>query len=97
MAKKSRKKAKQVSPVGPDKPGQVQVYVPERFREGGAYSNIANISISDSELVISFVFADQQGASVVSKVILSHNHAKKFLDVFKKVLSKHNKSRSRRK
>ncbi len=70
----------------PLQPQQVTVYVPERLREGGSYSNIANINVSNNEVVINFIFADKQGTSLVSKVILSKKHAQEFVKVFQKVL-----------
>ncbi|MBI4092536.1 MAG: DUF3467 domain-containing protein [Candidatus Kerfeldbacteria bacterium] len=98
MAKRAQvKRQKGANTAAPAEVGKIQVYVPERFREGGAYSNIANINVSDNEVVINFVFADRQGASVVSKVILSHDHAENFIQTFKKILSKHNKKMAARK
>ena len=75
-----------------NKKQELTVYIPERMKEGGVYSNITNITVSDNEVIINFIYKDPTGASLVSKVIVSPAHAKSLHKILGALLKKHSKS-----
>lgn len=50
---------------------------------GGAYSNMAMISHNENEFVIDFIFAHPPVGKVISRIITSPSHAKRFLRALK--------------
>lgn len=69
-------------------PQELQITLPEKIRPG-VYANITNISITNNELVMNFIFAnseDTPNGIVVSRVIVSRKHAKQILDTLKAVI-----------
>lgn len=57
---------------------QIKISLDEKTA-AGKYSNIALISHSENEFVVDFVFAHPPAGKVVSRIIMSPSHAKRFL------------------
>ncbi len=58
---------------------------------GGTYSNIAMIAHTENEFVTDFIFAHPPAGKVVSRVILSPSHAKRFLKAMQENISTYEK------
>lgn len=63
----------------------IKVHIPEHLR-AGIYSNIANIQVSKNEVILDFIFAKPEEATLVSRVVLSIEHAKSLEKVLSNVL-----------
>lgn len=63
----------------------IKVLIPEHLR-AGIYSNIANIQVSKNEVILDFIFAKPEEATLVSRVVLSIEHAKSLEKVLTNVL-----------
>lgn len=61
-----------------EQPQQIKISLDEKTA-GGAYSNIAMISHTENEFVSDFVFAHPPAGKVVSRIIMSPSHAKRFM------------------
>ena len=58
-------------------PEQLEVQVPDSVRPG-VYANVTNVSATPNELVLNFIFANQNdkpNATQVARVIVSRRHA----------------------
>ena len=68
----------------------IGVLVPQPLRPG-VYSNLANVTITDNEVIIDFLnvnHKDKPPATLVSRVILPPKHAKGLLDALKRLMEK---------
>ncbi|MND03206.1 hypothetical protein D3C83_229220 [compost metagenome] len=66
------------------------MFVPQNLR-AGVYSNLANITITENELVIDFLNVnakDNPSATLVSRVILPPKHGKALAETIKNLLDK---------
>ena len=65
-----------------EKPGQLNVELPEEMADG-IYSNLALIRHSSAEFILDFILAvpGTPKAKVKSRIILTPQHAKRFLHV----------------
>ncbi len=69
-------------------PPEIPVHVPEILR-AGKYANMANINVTPAEVVLNFVYfhpADTPQGTLVSRIVLSRNHAKEFAKKLKEVV-----------
>jgi hypothetical protein len=70
-------------------PQELQVKVPDNIRPG-VYANITNVNITKSELVLNFIYANEadvpQG-TVVSRVIVTREHARELVELLKDSIS----------
>ena len=73
-----------------DKKKQLKVIIPSNI-QGGVFSNIAHVSASQREVVIDFAFLqpDMSQAVIVSRVILTKEHAFELKKVLENVLKKY--------
>ena len=68
---------------------QLQVKVPNEMR-GGVYANVANINVTQSEVVLNFIFAnphDEPKGTLVSRVIVSRRHALKIAKLLEETVN----------
>ena len=65
----------------------IPIHIPEHIRVG-AYSNVANVSLTEHEITILFLQKDQTGLTPVSKVILPISHAESLARVLTESLEK---------
>ena len=63
----------------------IKVYIPEHLR-AGIYSNIANVQVSKNEVILDFIFTKPEEATLVSRVVLSIEHAKSLEKVLSNIL-----------
>lgn len=69
-------------------PQEIQVTLPEEKRPG-VYANMTNINLTNNEVVLNFIFvnaADTPQGTLVSRVIVTRQHAEQILDTLKSVV-----------
>jgi hypothetical protein len=57
---------------------EIRIAIDEKIA-GGVYSNLAMISHTENEFITDFIFAHPPAGKVVSRIIMSPSHAKRFL------------------
>ena len=65
---------------------QIKIALDEKTA-AGKYSNIALISHTENEFISDFIFAHPPAGKVVSRIIMSPSHAKKFLRALEENIS----------
>lgn len=64
---------------------EAQIGLSESIK-GGVYSNIANVHVSQNEVMIDFIFSAPKETILVSRVILPIEHAKSLKEVLSNLL-----------
>ena len=65
---------------------QLRINIPDNLKNG-VYSNIANINVSKSEVLFDFMFLTPNEANLVSRVIVSMEHAQSIERALAKLLA----------
>jgi hypothetical protein len=70
-------------------PKELQIHVPDKIR-AGVYANITNVTASKREVTFNFIYANPQDnppGTMVSRVIVSRDHAEELMGVLKSTIS----------
>ena len=75
---------------------ELKVIIPQQL-QGGVFSNVARISISPREVIIDFAFVEPNvnQAILVSRVILTREHAFELKNLLNKLLSQYEEKAKR--
>jgi hypothetical protein len=73
----------------PEGPKQIKVHIPEHLR-AGAYANLTNIGVTQNEVILNFIFAnelDTPNGTLVSRVIVTRRHAQGLMKLINDAVS----------
>jgi hypothetical protein len=73
----------------PEGAKQIKVHVPDNLRSG-AYANLTNIGVTQNEVVLNFIFAnelDTPNGTLVSRVIVTRSHARELMKLINDAVS----------
>ncbi|HNR81387.1 MAG TPA: DUF3467 domain-containing protein [Candidatus Pacearchaeota archaeon] len=65
---------------------EVKINIPDNLKNG-VYSNIANINVSKSEVLMDFIFLAPNEANLVSRIIVSLEHARSIEKALSKLIA----------
>lgn len=78
------------------KPKSIEINIPQEVQRG-IYANATKVTVSDSEVILDFAFVDvaQKRGTVMSRVIITPQHAISIVDKIKQTLETHQDKKSK--